>query len=347
MKFGFAIIGCGMIGRFHAQAIQSLDDAELVGCFDSWPESAERLAAEFDCRHYDSLEDLLADDAVTIVTICTPSGSHEQPTIAAAAAGKHVVVEKPLEVTVEKCDRMIAACEQAGVVLSTVFQSRFHEAPRLVKQAIDEGRFGKLVLANAYVKWFRTQEYYDSGDWRGTWEFDGGGALMNQAIHSVDLLCWFMGEVQSVAAISDTLAHQRIEVEDAIVANLRFANGALGSIEATTAAFPGALKRIEIYGTQGSAVIEEEDITTWEFSQPTEADKQILERLNNKTSSGGGAADPSAISFAGHAHQFEDVMDAIRDGRQPQVDGHEARKSVELINRIYDAAGTRTADRPE
>lgn len=327
-----------MIGKFHAEAITSLADAKLIGCFDEVQESSKNLAAAYDCTSFEKLEDLLADESIDIVTICTPSGAHETPAVAAAQAGKHVIVEKPLEVTLEKCDSIINACEQSGVLLSTVFQSRFHEAPRLLKKAIEEGRFGKLVLGNAYVKWFRTQEYYDSGAWRGTWALDGGGALMNQAIHSVDLLAWFMGPVTDIHAITDTLTHERIEVEDIAVANLRFANGALGTIEATTSAFPGSLKKIEIYGSKGSVVIEEEDIKIWHFEESRPEDEEILARFNAKTSTGGGAADPSAISYEAHAKQFQDVMDSIREDRKPFIDGLEARRSVEIIQGIYAAA---------
>ena len=173
------------------------------------------------------------------VTIATPSGAHMEPAVAAAKAGKHVVVEKPLEVTLKKCDRIIEACDKAGVKLAAIFPSRFHDSSKLMKQAVDAGRFGRLTLGDAYVKWYRTQQYYDSGAWRGTWALDGGGALMNQAVHTVDLLAWLMGPVAEVQANTATLAHERIEVEDTAVATLQFANGALGIIEATTAAYPG------------------------------------------------------------------------------------------------------------
>jgi predicted dehydrogenase len=188
------------------------------------------------------------------------------------------------------------------------------------------------------VKWFRTQQYYDSGAWRGTWALDGGGALMNQAIHSVDLLSWFMGPVAEVSARTATLAHQRIEVEDVAVASLRFASGALGVIEASTAAWPGWLKRVEINGDQGSAVLEEEDLKSWQFAQETPEDAAIRERLAARTRTGGGASDPAAIGHHAHAKQFRDVLEAIEKGRRPAIDGHEGRRSVEIITAIYRAA---------
>ena len=263
-----------------------------------------------------------------------------EPALAAAKAGKHVIVEKPLEVTLKRCDAIIDACDKAGVTLATIFPSRFHESAQLMKRAVEQGRFGQLTIGDAYVKWYRTQQYYDSGAWRGTWALDGGGALMNQAIHSVDLLLWLMGPVAEVTAHTATLAHQRIEVEDVAMATLRFANGALGVIEATTAAYPGELKRIAIHGSEGSAVLEEEDLKTWAFIKPTARDKALLERMAGKTQTGGGAADPAAIGHHGHTAMFKDVLKAIGSGSRPLIDGPEGRRSVEVILAIYKAALT-------
>jgi UDP-N-acetyl-2-amino-2-deoxyglucuronate dehydrogenase len=337
---GFGIIGCGMISRFHARAIADVPGAKLVGCVSRSGESAQRFAAEHGCRAYASLEEMLADDAVTVVTITTPSGNHLEPAVAAAAAGKHVLVEKPLEVTLQRCDQIIAACERHGVQLGTIFQSRFHDASRQLKQAVDAGRFGRLTLGDAYVKWHRSQEYYDSVAWRGTWERDGGGALMNQGIHSVDLLAWMMGPVVEVGAQTARLAHERIEVEDTAVATLRFANGALGVVEAATSVYPGHLKRIEIHGTAGSAVLEEEDIKAWDFAEPRQEDAAIVAQIGKRKSGGGGASDPAAIGHHGHARLFADFFQAVDAGRPPAVDGHEGRRSVEIILAIYQAAET-------
>jgi len=250
MSIGFGIIGCGMIARFHARAVGDLRGAGVVACYDNVPDAADRLAAEIGCRAYHDLDAMLADPAVNVVTIGTPSGAHLEPAVAAARAGKHVIVEKPLEITLRRCDRIIDACDRAGVVLSTIFPSRFHDSSRELKRAVEQGRFGRLTLGDAIVKWYRSQEYYDAGAWRGTWELDGGGALMNQAIHSVDLLAWLMGPVVEVRARTGLLAHRRIAVEDVALATVEFASGALGVIEATTAAYPGYLKRIELLATK-------------------------------------------------------------------------------------------------
>lgn len=338
MAHGFGIIGCGMIAGFHAKAIADIEGAKLVACYDNFPAAATRFAEAQGCKAYEKLEDMLADPEVTVVTIGTPSGAHMEPAVAAAEAGKHVIVEKPLEITLERCDRIIEACEKNNVKLSAIFPSRFHKSSIELKQAVDGGRFGRITLGDAYVKWFRPQSYYDSGAWRGTWQLDGGGALMNQAIHSVDLLAWFMGPVADISAHTDTLAHERIEVEDTAVATLRFASGALGTIEASTAAFPGYLKRIELHGSAGSAAMEEEDIVRWDFAEADAHDADIKKMMEQSSSTGGGASDPSAIGHHGHTHQFEDVLKAIENDTKPAVDGAEGRRSVEIILAIYAAA---------
>ena len=340
MSLGVGIVGCGMISQFHARAIADSEGAGLVACCSRDLKSAQTLADEFGGTAYDNLDAMLADSKVDIVSICTPSGAHQEPAVAAANAGKHVIVEKPLEITLARCDAIIEACVKNNVVLSTIFPSRFHASSKLLKTAIDDGRFGTLSLGDAYVKWFRTQEYYDSGAWRGTWELDGGGALMNQAIHCVDLLTWLMGPVAELSARTATLAHERIAVEDVATASLRFANGALGVIEATTASFPGMLKKIEVHGSKGSAVIEEEDIKTWQFETMTPEDDAIIAQFADATETGGGASDPSAIDHAAHTHQFNDVINAIKTGKNPAIDGHEGRRSVEIILAIYKAAET-------
>lgn len=340
MAIGFGIVGCGMISRFHARALAEVRGAKLVGCWNIPANRGHEFAKEHGIKGFDTLEEMLADPEIDAVSIATPSGAHMEPGVTAAKAGKHVIVEKPLEITLKRCDKLIEACESNNVKLSTFFPSRFHESSLQLKKAIDAGRFGTLSLGDAYVKWFRSQEYYDSGAWRGTWKLDGGGALMNQAIHTVDMLSWLMGDVEEISAQTATLAHQRIEVEDTAVATLRFANGALGVIEATTAAFPGYLKKVEIHGSTGSALIEEEDIKAWDFAKARASDKAIIEKMATRKSGGGGASDPAAIGHQAHAKQFKDFVDSINKDRTPQVDGHEGRKAVEIILAIYKSAET-------
>src|SRR4051794_39206199 len=274
---GFGIVGCGMIAEFHTKAIHEIPGARVVAAYSRSESNGAKIAglAGGGCRVFDDLDAMLALPEIDVVCVCTPSGAHLEPGVKAARAGKHVVVEKPLEITLPRCDAIIRACDEAGVRLCTIFPSRFSRANLALKTAIDTGRFGRLTLGDTYVKWWRTQEYYDSGGWRGTWSLDGGGALMNQAIHNVDLLLWLMGDVESVQALTATLAHLRIEVEDTAVAALRFKNGALGVIEAATSAFPGLLKRTEIHGERGSARVEQDDITLWDFQLKVPSDAEI------------------------------------------------------------------------
>ncbi len=340
MSIGIGIVGVGMIANFHARAITDAKGCHLVGATARRPDAVAEFAGTHGCRGFESLDAMLADPDVHAVSICAPSGAHLDPAVAAAQAGKHVIVEKPLEVTTERCDEIIKACDDAGVRLSVTFQSRFHESSRLMKQAVEAGRFGKITMGDAYVKWYRSQAYYDSGAWRGTWALDGGGALMNQAIHSVDLLLWLMGPVAEISAMTATMTHQRIEVEDVAVATLKFANGALGVIEATTTAYPGCLKRIEISGSHGTAILEEEDIKQWTFAEETPEDEAIRKRMAGKTETGGGAADPSAIGHHGHTMLFEEVVASITENRPSMLDGHEGRRSVEVIRAIYESAKT-------
>lgn len=337
---GIVIVGCGMIANFHARAIADADGVHLVGVTSRRFEAARAFADQYHCRAFENLDDALESAGVDAVSICTPSGAHLDPAVAAAAAGKHVVVEKPLEITTERCDQIIDACRSAGVQLAVTFQSRFHRSSRLLKRALDDGRFGIVTLGDATVKWFRSQDYYDSGAWRGTWELDGGGALMNQAIHSIDLLLYLMGDVAEVTALTSTLTHERIEVEDTAVASLRFKSGALGTIAATTTTYPGALKKIEIGGSRGSVVLEEESLTHWRFDEETVDDEDIRREMANATRTGGGAGDPSAINHHGHAELFTEFASAINENRPTKIDGTEGRRSVELIEAIYRSART-------
>jgi predicted dehydrogenase len=336
---GWGIIGCGMIAKFHAKAISEIRGANLVACYARDVSKASSFAREFGGTPYDELDAMLQHPNLDIVTICTPSGAHLEPGMAAARAGKHVLVEKPLEITTRRCDRLIKECERNEVYLGTIFPSRFHKSAILLKDAVDKGRFGKIAVADAIVKWYRTQEYYDSGKWRGTRLLDGGGALMNQAIHSVDLLLWIMGPAVAVTSMTARRAHERIEVEDTAVACIEFLSGALGTIVATTAAYPGSLKRIEIAGSDGTAILEEEALTRWDFRKSNRQDAKILSEMQSNTT-GGGASDPAAIGHAAHRELFKDFSKAIASGTPSQIDGTEGRHSVAVINAIYRSAIT-------
>ncbi len=340
-NYGFGIIGAGMIASVHARALREIPGTSLVGVYSTTLQKREAFASKESCRAFNSLEEMLADPAIDIVCICTPSGAHQDPALACIAAGKHCLIEKPLEVTLEKCDRIIAAADAKGVKVGVVFPSRFYEQAMQLKKAVEASKFGDIVLGDAYVKWHRSEAYYKSNAWRGTWELDGGGALMNQGIHSVDLLQWYMGPVKRVQAFRANRRHKEIAVEDTVVASLEFENGALGNITCSTAIFPGELKRIEINGTTGTAVLQESNLIRWELQEMTAADEAIRELSQQSgLSHGGGASNPADISFKGHQLQIEDLIHAINTNETPLVDGREGRKAVEIVLAVYQSAAT-------
>lgn len=333
-KKGYGIIGTGAVGIIHAQAVQALDSAELKGVYSLDRKGAEDLAEMFSCKVYDSLEMMGDDPDIEFVSICTPSGAHLEPALLMAEKGKNLIIEKPLEITLERCDRIIQVAEKAGVLLSGIFQTRFHNSAIKLKEAVSQGRFGTISLASAYVKWYRDQDYYDQSDWRGTWKLDGGGAVMNQSIHAVDLLLWLMGPVTEVKAFGDTLSHKGIEVEDTLTGIMKFDNGTLGTIEATTGSWPGSFKKIEICGDKGHAVMEEDRIVTWEFMETEDGESN-----EEASSTAGSVKDPIDIGYTAHMRQIGDCIQAQEDGVLPSVTAADARKAVELVLNLYDAAG--------
>lgn len=327
------ISGAGTIGRIHAEAIAGLDSARLVAIAEPREDAATAFAAEFGATAYNAFVDMLEHEGLDVVIVTTPSGLHPDQVVLAAEAGKHVITEKPMAITREGLDRMIEATERAGVQFAVIFQNRLSADVMRVRRGLERGVFGTPVLANGAMYWHRTQAYYDAnGGWRGTWALDGGGALMNQAIHTVDLLQWLMGGIRSIAAQTATLAHD-IETEDTASASFVFANGALGSITATTCAPRDWPIRIEIVGTRGRATLENNVVTLWEGDLP-------MEDLN-LTSDERRLVDgwePDEPWGKGHQRQLAMIFDAIRSGSQPYVPGREARAAVDYILAIYDAA---------
>lgn len=333
-SYGVAIVGAGNIAAAHIDAVSRLEEAHLVGIASGTPTSARSLADRHGVRAYASIDDVAADPNVDVVAICTPSGAHLEPATTVMRAGKHVIVEKPLEVTSERIHTLISEAEAAGVTVSTVLMSRFADANAFVKRAVDEGRLGRLVQGDAYVKWFRDQAYYDRDAWRGTVRLDGGGALMNQAIHQLDLLLWIMGPVREVFAYADTLAHERLEVEDTLVAVLRYANGALGQLSAATSLWPGRPKALHVHGVDGGAIVEDDVLVDWRTRAGGDEERsEVLARFGGIAT--GGYADPMAISFENHRRQYADVLAALDAGRSPSIDGYEGLRSVALIEAVY------------
>ena len=337
-KIGFGIIGAGMIAELHAKSMKSLKNVELIGIFDTNAAAAQKRAEQFQCRAYSNFEEFLADPAIEAVTIATPSGMHGKVAIPAAKAGKHILCEKPLEITLKKVDEVIQACDENHVLLSPVFQTRFTKPVQLVRAAMQSGRFGRMVLASAQMRWYRNPAYYAGSAWRGTWSMDGGGALMNQAIHMIDLLIYINGAPEEVFAFAGTLTHS-IEVEDNLCATIKYRNGSFGTIEVSTSCAPGFPRRLEFSGSEGTVAFEEDKITRWEFTHPAPEDKSILRELSGKASAAGGSS-PMNISSDGHASQISDLADAILNGRKPFLDGREGRRAIELICGIYESART-------
>ena len=339
MRFG--IVGCGVIGPSHAAAIRGLPDAELVAVADDVPERADELARRYGVPAYRSLREMLDRDDLDVVNICTPSGLHGRHAIEAMRSGRHVIVEKPMDIRLEMTDEMLAVQREAGVKLAVISQRRFDPAAQKLHRLIADGALGRLVLANAHVFWWRSQQYYDGGAWRGTWDLDGGGVLMNQSIHSIDVLQWLMGPVRSVRAYADTLVH-RMETEDVAAAALRFANGALGTIAATTGAYPGVTTRIEIFGDRGSAIIQDDRLGYLHLARDEAGEAGAYGQLGGvpEIQSAGAAANPADLPTNSHLPQIADMIRAIREDGTPAVDGVSARHPVQIILGIYESART-------
>ncbi len=330
-EIGFGIVGGGMIGAVQAAAIEQISGAKLLAVCGRDENKAAEFAAKFGCASYTDYDKFLQHPGLQIVNICTPSGTHAELGIRAAEAGKHVLVEKPIEINLERADALIAACDKAGVKLGVIFQSRFLPAVQRIKRAIDEGRLGKLMLGDALVKWYRAPEYYAPGSWRGTLKMDGGGALINQAIHTIDLLCWMMGPAESAFAMKAALRYPHIEAEDTLVGTVKFQNGALSVVQAATSAKPGFKRRLEISGERGSIILDGDAISVWAIDGE-DSNLGEAEQLTD------GSANPAAISNEGHRRQIEDMMHAVIENRAPMIDGREGRKSLELVVALYEAA---------
>ncbi|MBQ9848650.1 MAG: Gfo/Idh/MocA family oxidoreductase [Clostridia bacterium] len=332
-KLGFGIIGCGIIADFHANALKELgDEAELIGVCDVVFDAAEKFAKRHGTKAFPSAEALLSCPEINVVNICTPSGYHHFSVIAAAKAGKHIICEKPLAINAQQLDEIEQVCRQAGVTVSVVSQNRYAKSVSQVKQALENGLLGRIVCADIYMKYHRSQEYYDSGSWRGTKRIDGGGALMNQGIHGIDLLLYLAGDIKSVYAVSKTLV-RNIEVEDTLSAVVEYKNGATGVIQATTSVYPGYPRRLELNGDKGSVVLDETSIVRWDVCDTADHEDVVM-----FPSLAHGASTPTAISAEGHIRQISDMINAIKTGKKPLSGLAEGRKAVDVILAIYRSA---------
>jgi UDP-N-acetyl-2-amino-2-deoxyglucuronate dehydrogenase len=327
-----ALVGCGRISGNHVGAIDQIEGLELVAACDAEVARARTVAEGRGIPAFRTIEELLAKVECDVVTVCTPSGLHAAHGMAAARAGRHVIVEKPMAISLADADALVGACDAAGVNLFVVKQNRLNPPIRLLKRAVEKGRFGRIYLANTTVRWTRPQDYYDSAKWRGTWEFDGG-AIMNQASHYVDLMQWLVGPVESVSAKTATLA-RRIETEDTGVAVLKFRSGALGVIEVTVLTYPRNMEgSITILGERGTVKVggtAVNRIEHWQFADYDDDDKLVE----------GADSAPTSVYGFGHLGYYENVLAVLRGDAEPGTDGREGRKSLELILGIYESAKT-------
>ncbi|GAA3340012.1 Gfo/Idh/MocA family oxidoreductase [Curtobacterium pusillum] len=356
-----AVVGAGVIGRHHARVAVQHDDLEIVALVDAIPAAATSAADEIEAMGVarpvttETIEQAIAETDIDVVAICAPSGMHVQLAEAALAAGKHVVIEKPLDTTMPRAReiaRLAREARERGLVTSVISQHRFDPASVAVAQAAHGGGFGTVTSGVASVAWYRSQGYYDSGDWRGTWDLDGGGSVMNQGVHTVDLLVWTLGRPVEISAQTALLAHDRIEVEDTAVATVRFENGALGVIHCTTAAYPGLSARYAVYGTHGSAIVDDDrlsyfhiapDSATLESASTTANATAVADAVDQKADVVpaehvvGGPAEPDHF-VAGHSRQYADIVAAIRSGSEPGVTVDAALVSLATVRGLYVSA---------
>jgi UDP-N-acetyl-2-amino-2-deoxyglucuronate dehydrogenase len=330
-SLGFGLVGCGVIAETYAAAIRDLDGARLVAVTDVLDERAERFASEHSTANAGSLDKLLATPEVQVVCICAPSGLHAEIGLAAAEAGRHVVVEKPIDISLDAARRLIEGARASEVSLSVISQQRYNPGVQRAKALLDQGRLGRLLEIWASVPWYRSPAYYQSGEWRGTWAVDGGGAFMNQGVHHADLLCWLCGPPQVVAAQCATLNHD-IEVEDVAQALLRFENGALGILEATTVAYPGFETELRISGTRGTIVLQNGALVAGGLEDLGE--DETLARAK-------------ALKMPdGHRAQLADIVRAINEGAEPSVTGEDGYRALKFVLDVYEAAGWGPGRRP-
>ena len=327
-ELGFGIVGAGMIAPIHADAIKRVPGARLVAFCSRSAEKARNLAKEYDVRFYDDYTEMLKDDEIDCISICTPSGTHLDIGRLAAGAGKHIIVEKPVDITVEKADELVEECRRNNVRMGSIFQMRYNKSSIKAKEIIGSGKLGRIIMADAYMKFYRPPEYYKNSTWKGTCEIDGGAALINQAIHGIDLLLWLAGEVKSVYAVCRTQRHD-IEAEDTVAAVLEFENGATGVIEAATSVYPDMQQEIHVHGINGTMILAGTEVTYIKMLELMDGTK-----YSEQQKSGDTLGEP-------HYLQYKEFVEAVSRGRDPILDGAEGIKALKLVRAVYGSSKSR------
>lgn len=330
-NFGLGIVGCGNISDMHAQAIINSERGKLISAHSRTESRLETFCDSYSISGSTSYEEFLENPDLDAVSICTPSGTHLNYGILAAEAGKHVIVEKPIEVTVKRGRALINSCKENGVKLAVIYQNRFIDDIVKMKQALDDGEIGKPILASASVRWFRNQEYYEDSSWRGTFALDGGGVVINQSIHTIDLLQWFMGDVESVSGLKGTFTHNGIEAEDTAVACLQFKNGAIGVFEGSTSVVPAQKRRIEVNCSTGTALLEGDRYQKKPANDQSEKSEDSGEATGSASPLGG-------MEVIYHQRQFDQILEAFAENGEPIVSGEESLKSLAIVEALYTAA---------
>lgn len=335
-----AVVGTGVVGSMHVRTIPRIPNYSLVAVCDHKPENAKGALEKHQVSGvpiYHDLEEMLQKEAIDVVHVCTPSGDHFTPVTTCLEAGRDVICEKPMEIRLDRIDQMAEVSRRTGKRLAGIFQNRWNDANRAIKDAAVEGRFGRLAWAGCFTPWFRPDKYYTDVPWRGTWALDGGGAIMNQSVHAIDLLQWIAGPVKRVSAYASSRIHAGIETEDTGSATLEFENGAFGTILGTTAMFPGLPPRFEIGGENGTA-ISENGLKFFKFRDERPADAELLERLAPRAKSTAGGASNTDINLDLHARNIMHILGAWEEGREADTAAAEARKAVAIVLALYESA---------
>ncbi|UCH65616.1 MAG: Gfo/Idh/MocA family oxidoreductase [Ignavibacterium sp.] len=325
MKIG--IVGWGTISDVHAQAIKAAEGCELSAVFTSDKNKNENIKMNYEVEVFNQYKEFLTSNIFDTVSICTPSGTHLDYALQATQNKLNLIIEKPLEVTIPKAIQIIKSCENNNVKLAVIYQNRYLTAVGTIKRLLDENEFGKIIHASAYVKWFRSQDYYDSAAWRGTLDLDGGGVLINQAIHTIDLLQYFVGNIITVTGFVETISHEKIEAEDSAVAILKFRNGTIGTIEASTCIQPAEARRIEIHCEQGTVILDGNTAIIKKAGEEVQR--------NASVASAGSDSPMSNFDIEAHKKQFEEITLMIKNNKEPNVTGSESLKSLGIVQAIY------------